>query len=316
MRRIVPGLCLLALMMAPAFVPMAFAQDEQRRKLDNERPPQLNDILSYARAPGSTAGTSNTGTPTTGRTSGGSQSTNPNQPINVVEMEKDRQVAAEKEMRLNAIREAALSFGARGGLAQRTWEIRKEMAAREGYLDRIYDFRRLLITAPSGLLIEPPIIIEAEDALKIESQGQTAAVADRVFNISRDARIVTAPRNWRAYLERDWGEVKPPPSILYPRDAEERKIWAEQTTEGWKLGTSQANDIFQADLDRLNADFNGMIRYRMLLAQGMVSQPFALAIDRGVTGGGKEMRVGDRAVQITGPSQLQPESSSWRPANQ
>lgn len=314
MRRIVSGLFFLALLAAPAFVPAARAQDDQRRELDNERPPNLTDIMSYARGPGAQGTTTGTGTPSTGRTSG--KSSTPPEVPNAVEAEKDRQVNAEKEMRQNAIKEAALSFGARGGLAQRTWEIRKEMAAREGYLDKIYDFRRLLISAPSGLLIEPPIIGEAEDALKIESQGQLAAVADRVYNISRDARIVTAPRNWRAYLERDWGEVKPPPSILFPRDAEERKIWVEQTTEGWKMGTSQANDIFQADLDRLNADFNGMIRYRMLLAQGMVSQPYALSIDRGVTGGGKEMRVGDRAVQITGPSQLQPESTSWRPANQ
>ena len=45
-----------------------------------------------------------------------------------------------------------------------------------------------------------------------------------------------------------------------------------------------------------------MIRYRKLLAQGIVSAPYALQIDRGVTGGGDEMRIGDRAVTITGPS--------------
>ena len=43
-----------------------------------------------------------------------------------------------------------------------------------------------------------------------------------------------------------------------------------------------------------------MIRYRMLLAQGMVSPPYATQHDRGVTGGGKMMRIGDREVLISG----------------
>ena len=58
-----------------------------------------------------------------------------------------------------------------------------------------------------------------------------------------------------------------------------------------------------------------MIRYRTLLAQGMVSQPYALQVDRGITGDGNEMRVGDRAVQITGVPELITGSDQWKPAN-
>jgi defect-in-organelle-trafficking protein DotC len=53
----------------------------------------------------------------------------------------------------------------------------------------------------------------------------------------------------------------------------------------------------------------------MLLAQDMVSQPYALHVDRGVTGGGDVMRVGDRAVQITGKPELKPGSDTWLPAS-
>ena len=68
-------------------------------------------------------------------------------------------------------------------------------------------------------------------------------------------------------------------------------------------------------VDRMTNDFTGMVRYRELLAQGMISKPYALADDRGVTGGGREMRIGDRGVAITGQSSLISKSSVWTPAN-
>ncbi|MEM9468870.1 MAG: type IV secretion system DotC family protein [Pseudomonadota bacterium] len=219
------------------------------------------------------------------------------------------------DIRRDAVEEAALSYGARGGLAWRTFNIRQELEERASYLDKIYDFRQLLIPAPSGLLIEPPIISEAQDAMLIEANGLNAAVADTVFNINRNARIVSAPRTWRVYLERQWGEILPPPDILRPANKEERQIWENLVEKGWKSGIEQADEIFQSDLNRLLADYQGMIRYRTLLAQGMVSPPNAQQIDRGVTGGGNEMRVGDRALTITNLPELQPRYDQWKPAN-
>jgi defect-in-organelle-trafficking protein DotC len=65
----------------------------------------------------------------------------------------------------------------------------------------------------------------------------------------------------------------------------------------------------------LTKDYHGMVRYRMLLAQDMISPPFALSVDRGVTGGGDQMRVGDRAIRITGRPEFNPGYQSWQPAN-
>jgi defect-in-organelle-trafficking protein DotC len=76
----------------------------------------------------------------------------------------------------------------------------------------------------------------------------------------------------------------------------------------------QAEETFESDVDRLANDYTGMVRYRELLAQGMISKPYTLADDRGVTGGGSEMRVGDRGVTITGQSALITESQAWNPA--
>lgn len=219
------------------------------------------------------------------------------------------------DIRGDALKEAALSYGARGGLAWRTWHIRNEMEGRARYLDKVFDFRQLLIAAPSGLLIQPPVVSEAMDAILIENQGVDAALADRVLNINQNARIVTTARTWRAYLERQWGDVTPPPDILRPANKEERQIWEGRVREGWEKGVEQADEIFQVDLNRLVADFQGMVRYRSLLAQGMISPPYAVQVDRGVTGGGDTMRIGDRALSITEVSKLQTGYKKWQPAN-
>lgn len=219
------------------------------------------------------------------------------------------------DVRNEAVREAALSYGARGGLAWRTYHIRAELETRASYMDKVFDFRQLLIPAPSGLLIEPPIVSESVNAMIIDNNGREAAVADRVYNISRNAQIVGAGRSWRNYLEREWGDVQPPPDILRPNDAEERARWIEWVREGWQKGIDQANQIFEQDLNQLTAHYQGMVRYRMLLAQGMVSPPYALQVDRGVTGGGSRMRVGDRAVEITGMPEFKPETETWQPAS-
>ncbi len=218
-------------------------------------------------------------------------------------------------IREGAIKEAALSYGARGGLAARTFEIRQQLDFNSSYLDKVFDFTRLLIPAPSGLLIEPPIVSADENAMIIGAGGQEAAVADRIYNINVNAKIVAAARRWENYLERDWGEVTPPPDILLPENKEEREAWIQYVREGWDKGYEQANEIFQDDLMQLSADYQGMVRYRVLLTQGMITPPYALQVDRGVTGGGNRMRVGDRAVQITGRPEFKPGADEWQPAS-
>lgn len=245
------------------------------------------------------------------------------------EPKDDEKTALPIDIRKEAVQEAALSFGARGGLAARSYEIRKELSSRGSYMDKVFNFRQLLIAAPSGILIEPPIISESLNALLIEDNAQKAAVSDAVYSINKNVRIVSSPRDWRTYLERGWGEVTEPPEILRPKNDEERALWRETVEKGWVQGASQADEVFVQDLNRLVADFNGMVRYRKLLAQGMVSPPFAQQIDRGVTvesssspsgTGGKQdvastMRVGDRAVVITGVPQLLTGTEQWQPAS-
>lgn len=220
------------------------------------------------------------------------------------------------DMRRDAQREAALSYGARGGLAKRNFQILERLGGYERVLDKVFDFRPLLVKAPSGLLIEPPIIKESLDAMVITEGGVEAAVADQVLKINQQAKIVPTARNWRQYLVMHYdSEIAPPPRVLWPKDAKEQSDWNGWVKQGWEAGFQQAEDAFEAGLNQLTADYNGMVRYRMLLAQGKISQPYALHEDRGVTGGHNEMRVGDRALRITGPSQFLTGGELWKPAD-
>lgn len=220
------------------------------------------------------------------------------------------------DLRLEAQREAALSYGARGGLAKRSYMIVEHIKAYETTFDKVYNFRSLLIRAPSGLLIEPPIVNESLDALAISEGGSEAAVSDQILRISKQAKIVTAPRDWRTYLDFQYeSKIVPPPKVLWPKNEAEQARWNQWVKEGWEAGYMQGEQIFEANLQRLTVEFEGMVRYRTLLAEGKISQPYALQEDRGVTGGRNEMRVGDRALRITGPSQFLTGSDLWKPAD-
>ncbi len=219
------------------------------------------------------------------------------------------------DLRKEAQKEAALSYGARGGLAKRNYEITQRMKDFDPVLDKVFNFRSLLIRAPSGMLIEPPIVKESINDLVITKGGDEAAVANEVFDINKKAKIVSAPRDWREYLIQPWTDVPPPPKILWPKNAQEQANWNVWVSQGWKAGLEQADQIFESNTNRLVADYSGMVRYKMLLAQNMISEPYALHEDRGVTGGKNQMRVGDRALRITGPSQFLMGADLWKPAD-
>lgn len=220
------------------------------------------------------------------------------------------------DMRRDSMREAALSYGARGGLSKRNYQIIEQLNDYSKVLEHVFDFRQLLIKAPSGMLIEPPIVKESLDATIINEDGVEAATADQILKINKQAKIVTAPRNWRQYLVMSYEtDIAPPPRVLWPQNKIEQAEWDEWVRQGWEAGFGQGEDIFETNINQMVADYNGMVRYRMLLAEGKISQPFAMQEDRGVTGGKNEMRVGDRALRITGPSEFLTGADLWNPAS-
>lgn len=210
-------------------------------------------------------------------------------------------------------RSAALSYGIRGGLAWRTHQIAQHLDGQSGNLDRIWNFNSLAIAVPGGsVVVVPPVVTRADNSMAVAQDGKSATSIDRRLLIVQDARISAIAPNWRDYLYRVWDSPAELDPFHLPRSDEERKGWQAAVREGWSLGIQQADQIFELDLNRLKRDFEGMVRFRELVARGLVRDIYLAATDLGVTGGGRSLNIGDRAVRITAAAQLDADEGRWR----
>ncbi len=210
-------------------------------------------------------------------------------------------------LRAQALRDTALSVGARGGLAWRSAKINAVLLKNQSLLYRIFNFNAMLLDKN----VLPPILTEARNTLSLGGTD-TIRIADRTYQILNQARFVSAAPNWRDYLWLSFTPPETPDRTLLPRTSVERLIWKKYTEEGWRAGMQQAELIFKENMARLQRDFEGMIRYRTLLAQQMVSPPYVAETDMGITGGGSDLTVSDRVLRITAFPTLQNDSQNWK----
>jgi defect-in-organelle-trafficking protein DotC len=225
--------------------------------------------------------------------------------------EKTKDEDQEDKLRLPAMQEAASSYGARAGLSFSTKEINKRLDGRASELTRIYDFQRLMIQGQNNVMVQPPVIVEAQDAWEATDAGKTLRVADKVYEIVDTARFTPVAPMWQNYLIVNFDAAEEPPQQLLPRDEDEEKLWRKAVADGWKMGEEQAEDTFQANLDRLNRDFLGMVRYRSMLEECKVTAPMVTDGQLGTTGTGQNMRENDRLNRITQDALLNISSKCW-----
>jgi len=212
-------------------------------------------------------------------------------------------------IRETAIKETALSLGAQAGLAKRAWAINNELTAQARYLDTIFDFNALILEHN----VLPPVLLEGRNTLNI-ADLQNLRISNRTYKVYKQAHFVSVAPNWRQYLWMDYKMPEIPVSNLLPKTAAERDVWRKFVAKGWDKGMEQANNILEDNVARIKEDFAGMVLYRTLLAQNMVSAPFVSNTDLGVTGDGSELHIDDRVLRITALPALNTDSKSWRAA--
>ena len=223
--------------------------------------------------------------------------------------------AAEK--RASAVRLAALGFGARAGLARRAWEIAAMLDRHGAKLSAIYRFGDLVLRR-DGFTVLPPVLAETRRAFRLDTRagepaGTRAASARRVLRILEPARLVSAMPDWRDWLMRSWSPAEPPASVLFPRNAREDARWRRMLAEGWAEGVALADDIFAADLDRLNRAFEGVVLWHRLNRAGMLTAP-GIEIERaGVSGHESLMRIGTASARIARPARFELDAGRWAP---
>ncbi len=214
------------------------------------------------------------------------------------------------KIRLDALKETALTLGAQGGLAARSKQINAQTLQNSSALDQIFNFNRLMMD--NNVL--PPVLVEARQSMNLDN-GTTIRLSGQIYKIIQQAQFVTTAPNWRQYLMLDFPNPSIPDSTLLPKNHAERVLWNTYIQEGWQQGIQQANNIYRDDLARLQRDFKGMILYRKLLAENIVSKPYVAKTNLGITSNKdhSQLYINDRVLRITALPQLNPNSSSWKP---
>ncbi|PIZ04174.1 MAG: type IV secretion system protein DotC [Gammaproteobacteria bacterium CG_4_10_14_0_8_um_filter_38_16] len=211
-------------------------------------------------------------------------------------------------IRFAAIRQASMSLGAQGGLAWQARNIDMALHQESVFLDQVFDFNQLLLNHN----VLPPVLVESNNNLALDDNN-TLRIDTQSYRIIRSARFVTAPPNWRDYLWMRFSRPALSDRSLLPQSKAEASVWNHYFKEGWVNGTQQANHIFTANLNRLKRDLIGMVLYRELLAEHMVSPPYVAKAQLGVTGDATQLRINDQVLRITAQSALQPNPSKWMP---
>ena len=216
------------------------------------------------------------------------------------------------ERRARAMRLAALAFGSRAGLARRSWEIAAMLERHAARLDAIYRFGALMLRE-DGFAVLPPVLAGTRRAFRLARDGADAARAEEVLRIVEPARLVSAAPGWRDWLRRSWPDAAPPASVLFPRDDEEKARWKRLLAEGWAEGRKLADDIFAADLDRLNRSFEGVILWHRLHRAARVGAPGIEVTHAGVSGHERLMRTGAASARIARPARFALDAGRWAP---
>lgn len=204
------------------------------------------------------------------------------------------------QMRLVAIRQAAMTLGAQNGFAATAEQIDADLKARESTLNKVYDFKPLLIDNNRVL---PPVILRADGSWS--GSADQAKSADVEYSIYRAARIVPVAPVWE-----NWLFITPPHSNkveqeLLPKTDVERAAWRQSVAAGWSAGTAQAKAEFDSRLNEITRDYLGMITFKKLLMQGMVSAPILADGHIGVVVRGKSLSINEKVFRLTAPANFQ-----------
>jgi defect-in-organelle-trafficking protein DotC len=210
------------------------------------------------------------------------------------------------QLRAKSLRDTAMSLGAQAGLASASEQINKHTEKRRKDLESIYNFNALMLN--HGVL--PPVLEMGDNNLNL-ADPDTIRVADRSYKIVQQARFATTAPNWREYLWLSFSKPSLPDKTLLPKSAEETRVWRSGIRAGWEKGQQQAYSIFQQNLARLKRDFRGMLLYRRLLEQKMISPPFVARTELGITGDGDDMRINDQVLRIVEHPKLQTSGRGW-----
>lgn len=211
-----------------------------------------------------------------------------------------------------ALRDAAIRLGVQWGLGDRSRELVKIMSDMESKLDRRYEFGALMM----GVGFLPPVISEARDAVAIE--GTTMRVSKLIYKIDEPPRPVRIAPTWRdwlyAGLDPELRPSTPTEASQLPRDDVEKAFWKSELDRSYKEGITQAQEVFDLNLDRLERTFAGMRRYYDLYKRGVVTAPMIATASSVINRTDPNtIFIGDTVFSVTVATQFNDKADAWVP---
>lgn len=225
---------------------------------------------------------------------------------NVKYDKKDKGV---KQIRLQTLKQAAFSWGVQEGLHWRYGNIVESLDNQSLELHTVFSFNKFIV---DGKMLLPSII--KADRIFEQTAEDRARTVNISFTLDKPARLVPQTPTWRDYLIRAIDEPQKPHDVIFPRTSDESKVWIENLNRGWGEGVTQANEIFEIDLRRLQRDIEGMYRFRKLLAMGVVTMPKIASSKYSVVklDNGRTMNLNDVVYEISTQSDFT-KTEKWEP---
>lgn len=202
-------------------------------------------------------------------------------------------VDAKEQAKLQKLQQTALVYGLQGGLAHGIAQIDGIVRSQSDFLTRTYNFGDLMIDAPYGTRILPPVIVESKDIYD-QVDPDTVVIADHTYKILSPAAFAPVQPLWQTYLIMPWTSPSTQSVKDFPDSALEHQTWDAALKKGYEMGQAQAFSEFQINLNSLNREYLGMIRWSRLVATGEATSPTVTSEMKSVVGGGDSVTIKER----------------------
>lgn len=228
--------------------------------------------------------------------------------MTITSLEAEISKANEEGTRLAAIREIAIATGIYHGRHWRQEQINSWLATMGDLLATAWNFEQVML---DGLYL-PPRVDMIRGHVEEQQDGSVRFIR-QAYRIASEPRLVTTAPSYLNYLYQSTDPISPPNPLGLPeRGTLEVEVWKAGVEKGWAIGITQANAEFDQDIDLLQRDFGGMLRYLDLVAKGLISPPKLGSREYGVviSADGKSLNVGDEVISIEHISNFQ-HQSKW-----
>ena len=197
---------------------------------------------------------------------------------------------------LQVLSETAKAYGFQAGFSFQYSKFMREVEEKRAKFSQIFDFRRLLLND----MVLPPVIMATGQAMLVESPILAKEV-EAQYKIVADARIISQPPTFADYL---WAEtqVLKPHKAVTPKTKAETSLWTKSFDAGFDAGIEHAYSVFEQAMDKLIADYRGILQFKLLAKRGLVSLPILASGEPTVQVGDKVLAVNQKIFRITMPA--------------